>query len=147
MTVMGFTISAATMWLIFAALLAVIEAVTLGLVCIWFAGGAVAAAIAAMAGAGTLVQIIVFLIASIVLLILTKPIVSKRLNNKTEKTNVDAIIRTEGIAESDISRYSSGQVKADGKVWTAICEDGEINKGDVVVIKSIKGVTLTVEKK
>lgn len=147
MTVMGFTISAATMWLIFAALLAVIEAVTLGLVCIWFAGGAVAAAIAAMAGVGTLVQIIVFLIASIVLLILTKPIVSKRLNNKTEKTNVDAIIRTEGIAESDISRYSSGQVKADGKVWTAICEDGEINKGDVVVIKSIKGVTLTVEKK
>lgn len=147
MTIMGVTLSAATMWLIFAALLAVIEAVTLGLVCIWFAGGAVAAAIAAMAGAGTLVQIIVFLIASIVLLILTKPIVSKRLNNKTEKTNVDAIIGTEGIAESDISRYSSGQVKADGKVWTAICEDGEINKGDVVVIKSIKGVTLTVEKK
>ena len=147
MTIMGITLSAATIWLIFAAALAVVEALTLGLVCIWFAGGAVVAAIAAMLGAGTVIQIVVFLIASVVLLILTKPIVSKRLNNKTEKTNVNAIIGTEGIAETDISRYTSGQVKADGKVWKAICEESEINKGDIVVIKSIKGVTLTVEKK
>ena len=68
MTIMGITPSAATIWLIFAAALAVVEALTLGLVCIWFAGGAVGAAIAAMLGAGTVVQIVVFLAASIILL-------------------------------------------------------------------------------
>lgn len=147
MTIMGITLSAATIWLIFAAALAVVEALTLGLVCIWFAGGAVVAAIAAMLGAGTVVQIVVFLIASIILLVLTKPLVQKKLNNKTEKTNVDAVIGMEGIAESDISPYAPGQVRADGKVWTAKCIAEEITKGDIVVIKFIKGVTLTVEKK
>ena len=134
-------------WLIFAAALAVVEALTLGLVCIWFAGGAVGAAIAAMLGAGTVVQIVVFLAASIILLVLTKPLVQKKLNNKTDKTNVNAVIGMEGIAESDISPYAPGQVRADGKVWTAKCTTEEITKGDIVVIKSIKGVTLTVEKK
>mgnify|MGYP003299314613 CR=1 FL=1 len=147
MTIMGITLSAATLWLIFAAVLAVIEALSLGLVCIWFAGGAIIAAIAAMMGASTVIQIVVFLAASIILLILTKPIVSKRLNNKTEKTNIDAVIGSDGIAESQISQYQHGQVRADGKIWTAVCNEGTIEKGDIVIIKSVKGVTLTVEKK
>ena len=147
MTIMGLTLGASTLWLIGAAAFAVIEACTLGLVCIWFAGGAVVASIAAMLGASTLVQVIVFLVVSVILLIITKPIVSKKLNSKTEKTNVDAIIGMEGIVEAEISQYKSGQVRADGKIWTATCENGIIEKGDVVIIKSIKGVTITVEKK
>lgn len=147
MTIMGITLSAATVWLIIAAILFVIEAFTLGLTTVWFAGGAIGAAIAAMLGASTLIQIIVFLAISIILIIFTRPIVKKRLNSKTEKTNIDAIIGQEGIAETDISEYTPGQVRADGKVWTAICKQGNISKNSIVVIKSIKGVTLTVEEK
>lgn len=145
MTIFGITVSAAILWIIAAAIFAIIEALTLGLVCIWFAGGAVGAAIAAMLGASPIVQVVVFLGVSIVLLALTRPIARKRLNDKTEKTNVDALIGQTGIVEEKITQYKTGQVKADGKVWTAACETGEIDEGAVVVIKSIKGVTITVE--
>lgn len=146
MTIFGITVSAAILWIIAAAIFAIIEALTLGLVCIWFAGGAVGAAIAAMLGASPIVQVVVFLGVSIVLLALTRPIARKRLNDKTEKTNVDALIGQTGIVEEKITKYKTGQVKADGKVWTAACESGEIDEGTVVVIKFIKGVTVTVEE-
>jgi len=147
MTVFGITLSAATIWFIAAGILAIIEACTLGLICIWFAGGAAVAAIAAMLGASTLVQVIVFLLASIILIVLTRPLAKKHLNANVEKTNVDAIIGQEGVVEEEISPYQNGQVRADGKVWSATCGEGEIKKGAIVVIKSIKGVTLMVEEK
>ena len=146
MTIFGITVSAATIWFVVGGILAIIEAVTLGLICIWFAGGAVGAAIAAMLGASPLVQIIVFLAVSAVLVAVTRPIAKKRFNNKTEKTNVDALIGQTGVVEEKITPESTGQVKADGKVWRAVCESGEIEKGAVVVIKSIKGVTIMVEE-
>ena len=146
MTIFGIAVSAATIWFVVGGILAIIEAVTLGLVCIWFAGGAVGAAIAAMLGASPLVQIIVFLVVSAVLVAVTRPIAKKRFNNKTEKTNVDALIGQAGVVEERITPESPGQVKADGKVWRAVSESGEIEKGSVVVIKSIKGVTIMVEE-
>lgn len=147
MTILGITFSAAVIWIIAAGLLAIIEAFTLGLTTIWFAGGAVCASAAAMFGAPLIVQVAVFLAVSVLLLVITRPIVKRRLNDKTEKTNVEAIIGQEGIAEEDISQYVNGQVRADGKIWSATCETGKIKKGKVVIIKSIKGVTLTVEEK
>lgn len=147
MTILGITFGAAVIWIITAGLLAIIEAFTLGLTTIWFAGGAVCASAAAMFGAPVIVQIAVFLAISVLLLVITRPIVKRRLNDRTEKTNVEAIIGQEGIAEEDISQYMNGQVRADGKIWSATCETGEIKRGSVVIIKSIKGVTLTVEEK
>lgn len=146
MEIFGITVSAATLWFIAAGILALIEAISLGLVCIWFAGGAVGAAIAAMLGASFLVQFIVFLVISAVLVAATRPLAKKRLNAKTEKTNVDALIGQTGIVEETVTPHKTGQVKADGKIWTATCEAGEIKKGAIVVIKSIKGVTIMVEE-
>ncbi|MDO4485518.1 MAG: NfeD family protein [Bacillota bacterium] len=147
MTIMGIALNAATIWLIAAALLFVIEAFTLGLTTVWFGGGAIGAAIAAMLGASVLTQVIVFMAVSILLLIFTRPIVKSRLNSRTEKTNIEAVIGQEGIAETDISEYKPGQVRADGKMWTAVCPSGTIPRGTVVTVVSIKGVTLTVEEK
>lgn len=146
MTIFGMTVSLATIWFLAAGVLAVIEAITLGLTSIWFAGGAVGAAVAAMLGAPLIVQVIVFLVLSTILLAVTRPLVKKRLNAKTEKTNVDALIGQTGMVEEKITQYKPGQVRADGKIWTAACESGEIKKGTIVIIKSIKGVTIMVEE-
>ena len=116
MTIFGITLSAAVVWLVIAGLLAIIEAFTLGLTTIWFAGGAVAASISAMFGAGTVVQVIVFLVVSIILLAVTRPVVKRKLNSRTQKTNADALIGQEGIVEEDIFPYTNGQVRADGKM-------------------------------
>ena len=147
MTIAGITIGASVLWLIAAAVLAVIEALTLGLTSIWFAGGAVAAAIAAMIGFSVPVQIGVFLAVSIILLIAMRPVVKKRFNNRVEKTNINAITGAEGIVERRVTCLEPGAVKVDGKVWSAVCGEGEeIEKGSTVIVKDVKGVTLTVEK-
>lgn len=147
MTIFGITVSAAVLWLFAAGILAIIEAFTLGLTSIWFAGGAVGAAIMAMMGFSLPVQIAVFLLLSVILIAVTRPLARKRLNNRVEKTNVEAIIGQEGMVEEDIPLHGNGQVRADGKTWTAVSIGGEIKKGTLVIIKSVRGVTLTVEEK
>ena len=61
MTIAGITIDYSIIWLAAVIILAVIEAATMGLTSIWFAGGAFAAAIAALLGGSLPIQIIVFL--------------------------------------------------------------------------------------
>ena len=147
MTILGVTFSAAVLWLFAAGILAILEAFTLGLTSIWFAGGAAGASIATMLGASLPVQIVVFLVISIVLIAVTRPLAKKRLNAKVEKTNIDAVLGQEGMVEKAIPSYGSGQVRADGKSWTAVSTGGEIEEGKIVIIKSVRGVTLTVEEK
>lgn len=62
----------AILWLAAVVVLLVIEIATLGLTTIWFAGGALIAGIAAVAGAGSIVQFVIFLIVSLILLIFYK---------------------------------------------------------------------------
>lgn len=148
MTIGVITIDYSILWLAAVIILAVIEAATMGLTSIWFAGGALAAAVTALLGGTLPVQIIVFFVVSIALLIIMRPVVKKKFNNRLEKTNIDALIGTEGIVEKRVSHLEPGAVKADGKLWSAICDEGKkIDKGAVVVIKSVRGVTLTVEEK
>ena len=146
MTILGITLSAAVIWLMIAGIMAVLEAITMGLTCIWFVGGAVCAAIAAAAGAPVVVQIIVFLAVSAILIACTRPLAKKKLNDKVQKTNVESVIGQTGIVEEDIPSYGKGQVRVDGKVWTAVSEGTQIDKGRLVTVKNVRGVTLTVEK-
>ena len=67
-------------WLILFIVFLVIEIATMGLTTIWFAGGALIAMLAAFVGFEWPVQLIVFLLVSIGLLILTRPIALKYFN-------------------------------------------------------------------
>lgn len=133
-------------WVIVAIVFGVIEALTMGLTTIWFCGGAVVAAIVAMIGAPLGVQFALFLIVSIVLLYFTRPIAQRKLNVAVEKTNSDALIGKIGFVTNTIQAFSTGQVKIEGKEWTAITENREIalDKGLKVMVRNIEGVKLVV---
>ena len=135
-------------WLITFVVLLVVEIITLGLTTVWFAVGAIAAFLAAYAGASILVQIIVFLVLSIALLILTRPIVNKHFNQKRERTNVESLIGQKAIVIETIdSIHGVGRVEVNGMEWSAKTEEsGVIESGAVVSIKGIQGVKLIVEK-
>ena len=79
----------------------VIEAITVGLTTIWFAGGALVAAIASGAGAGILVQWILFLVISLVLLIFTRPLAVRYMNKGVPKTNVNSLIGEKSCCDSE----------------------------------------------
>ena len=68
-----------------------VEIITLGLTTIWFAGGALAAFLAALAGGPLWLQIILFFAVSILLLYFYQPIAIKYMNKNVSKTNVDSL--------------------------------------------------------
>ena len=137
-------------WLVILIVLLVIEVITLGLSTIWFAGGALAAFIAALAGAGMAVQVVLFLAVSIVLLLFTRPVVMKYLNKNKTATNADSLIGEQAVVTKTINNLMGrGEVFINGMDWTARSgqEDEVIEKDTVVRILRIDGVKLIVERK
>ena len=125
----------------------VIEIFTQGLTSIWFAGGALGGCITAMAGAGPLVQVIVFIIVSVILIIATRPF-KKKLDKRIQKTNVETVIGQTALVEEEIKPGQPGRVRLDGKIWTAKAAGEEpIPAGQPVTVTDIQGVTLTVVKR
>ena len=61
------------------------------------------------------------------------------------KTNIDAIIGRQGIVLKSIAKNVDGRVKVGNEQWRARAEE-EINEGDEIVVTSVSGVTLIVEK-
>ena len=137
-------------WLIALVVFLVIEAATLGLATIWFAGGALVALIAAMCGAGLGIQVASFLVVSLVLLIFTRPFAVRFLSKDTLKTNVDRVVGMEGIVTEEISNLAgTGKVSLGGNIWTARTENegGTIPVDAVVTVLRVEGVKLIVKVK
>lgn len=137
----------AVYWLIAAAVFLFIEILTLGLSSIWFAGGAVIAAAAALIGGPFWMQVLIFILVSCLLFVLTRPIAKRYLNDKVQKTNTEALIGKKGLVKESIHNIEGkGVVLLNGLDWTARSSDGsEIPEGTQVVIKEIQGVKLIVE--
>ena len=134
--------SLAIIWLIVLVVCLVAEIATLGLTSIWFAGGALLAMIIAMIGGPLWLQVLVFLIASIVLLIFTRPIAAKYFNKNREKTNVNSKLGKQAIVTVTIDNLKGeGQIVTEGMEWTARSLDSTvIEEGSVVTIEKIEGV-------
>jgi membrane protein implicated in regulation of membrane protease activity len=134
-------------WVIAAVVFSIIEAITLGLTSLWFALAALVALIAALLGAPFFIQVILFAVASVLFLIVTKPLAKDLLKIGGERTNVDALIGERALVTTDIRPFSMGQVKVNGQFWSALAEDGEpLNINETVIIQSIEGVKLIVKK-
>ena len=112
--------SIAVMWLILLGVLLVVEIITLGLTTIWFAGGALAAFLAALAGGPLWLQIILFFAVSILLLIFTRPIAIKYMNKNVSKTNVDSLPGEKAVVIKTIDNLrGTGQAVVNGLEWSA----------------------------
>ena len=134
-------------WLGFLALLLVIEAITAGLTTIWFAGGALIAFCAGFVGFGLGVQVGTFIVVSLLLLLLTRPLAVKYFNQERQKTNAESLIGQQALVTEDIDTIKAkGQVEIRGQIWSAKTDepDGTIPKNTVVVVNGIQGVKLIV---
>ena len=141
----GIHVGQAIIWIVLAVIFIIIEVNTLGLATIWFAGGALVAAVSTMFTDSMLLQVIIFTLVSIILLYLTKPL-RKKLKIGKEKTNVDALIGKKGFVMETISPAVFGQVKVEGIIWTAMSADKEavIEAGTEITVAGVEGVKLIV---
>ena len=125
------------------------EAVTVSLISVWFAIGALAAIIPAYFGVPFWGQILVFLAVSAIAFAFTKRFFKDVVKVKKQPTNSDGLIGTDGIVTAEINNLEgAGKVYISGLTWSARSKNGEtIPEGAVVTVDKIEGATLVVEVK
>lgn len=137
------------LWLIIMVIFIGFELATMGLTTIWFAFGALVALVAAALHAPFWLQIIVFLVASLIALFALRDVAVKYFNKNREQTNARGLIGQKGIVTEHISNlHATGCVTVSGQEWSAraLAEEDTYEIGETVIIREIRGVKLIVEK-
>lgn len=135
------------LWLIAALALAACELLTGGFVLLWFACGAVVAALAAWLGASLNEQLFLLGVTSLVLFAGSRTIFRRVLmaGGAKVETNADAMIGRCAEVVSDVGPgCSDGSVKVNGEIWSARSSGAVLRPGTQVVIEKIEGLKLLV---
>ena len=123
-------------WLLVVILLTLVEVMTVNLTTVWFVISGIVTIFISMITDNFIIQLGIFTVLGIILLITTKPFL---------QTNLDRVVGMTGVVTLPISKNDSGEVKVDGKLWTAISKD-KLKKGDFIKVINIDGVKLNVRK-
>lgn len=123
-----------------------VEAASAQLVSIWFAGGGLIGLVAHFLHAPFWVQVIAAAVATLILLLATRPLVRRFLRGKETRTNADRVVgRTAVVTEPIDNVLAKGRVSVLGNDWTARSLDGgTIPAGTQVRVERIEGVKLLV---
>lgn len=132
-------------WLGLVVTLTLIEVLTTNLVTIWYIASALVSLILSFFIDSYLIEFAVFVIIGTVLLFTTRDYLVKLIVKKKEKTNLDRVIGMTGIVTEEITKKKFGEVKVDGKRWTAVA-DKKIKVDSTVKVLEIDGVKLKVEE-
>ncbi|PFG33367.1 membrane protein implicated in regulation of membrane protease activity [Sanguibacter antarcticus] len=133
-------------WIGTALILVVVEMVSLDLVLMMFAGGAVAAGVGSALGADLAVQILLFGVVSTLLLFAIRPWLLKYLRQRTPltETNAAAQVGRIGVVVAEVTD-DGGRIKLFGEVWSArSAGDVTYPLGSDVVVVRIDGATAIV---
>ena len=144
------TLNMPVVWLVILVASFVIELLTIGLTTVWFAGGALVAALSSLLHAPVTLQIILFLVVSALLLYFTRPLAVKYFNKDRVRTNAESLVGRQAIVISEIDNLQGlGQVNVGGMEWSARAKTDEtaLPVGAVVIVLAIDGVKLIVEEK
>ena len=135
----------ALIWFVIAILAGIFEIVTVDLVSIWIAIGALVAAILAALKIPLVYQLIAVLVVSVGLGIITRPYAKKILRGNITATNSDRLIGKNAIITKGFNKDERGELKVAGEHWTCFSkENHNFTEGEQVKILAIEGVKLLV---
>lgn len=134
------------LWGVVFAVMVIAELASMQLVSIWFAAGALASFIMALCNFGMGMQMFVFVVVSIILLTVTRPLLKKFRVGKTQPTNIDLDIGKNAVVIETVNNSSdTGRARLNGVDWKAVSsDDSVIPEGSIVKIDDIKGTKLFV---
>ena len=132
-------------WLIVFIILLVIELATVNLVTIWFAIGALASFALSFFIDSLFWEVFTFVVVSSISLLFTRKFVEKIRGGEITPTNLDMVLGKIGIVTEEITKLEPGEVKVEGKKWSAISTK-KISVGSKVEILAIDGVKLKVKE-
>ena len=133
-------------WVAVTIICIVIESLTLSLTTIWFGISSFVLVFLAFTPIPFGAQLFIFVALALVLLIFTRPVVKKKINQKQIATNYERIIGQIAVVTKKITALDKGSVKINGMEWTAaVKEDITLEKGSKCIIEEIAGVTAYVK--
>ncbi|PSK98651.1 membrane protein implicated in regulation of membrane protease activity [Haloactinopolyspora alba] len=133
-------------WLAAAIVLGLVETLTLDLVFLMLAGGAVGGAVVALSGFGVVFQALAAIVVSVALLGFVRPVAKRHMRSSTAtRTGAAALVGRKGVVVQRVDA-ENGLIKLAGEVWTARCYDGRsvIEAGRDVDVIEIDGATALV---
>lgn len=133
-------------WLVVMIVSLVTETITVTLTSIWFGAGALAALIVSFPVKNVWIQLVVFLVVSVLCMLAIRPLAKRYMTPRQVATNADRVIGMEGIVTEPIDNLNAqGQVSVGGTIWTARTEDGQAApRGSRVRVLRIEGVKVMV---
>jgi len=137
------------LWVVAACALAVGEMVTMGFYLAPFAVGALLASLGAGVGAGDGVAWAVFIVSSVGLLTVTRPIARRHRSEPPRlRSGTAALVGRTAVVLERVGDHTSGRVRIDGEEWTARSyeEDRVIEAGAKVQVMEIRGATALVSE-
>ncbi len=128
-------------WLVIAAIMIIVEIITMGLSSIWFAAGAIGSAITAAFDGPEWLQIIVFMVVSTVFLLILKPLAKKKLNVKVVPTNAQSLVGTKVKILKLTDDPGIAVTRINDVEWRVVY-DGVVEVGDELTVREISGTKL-----
>ena len=135
------------LWIAAIVIFGIVEAATVNMVSLWFMGGALAALVADLLGAGSWIQVALFLVVSAALLAALRPFVRKFISPRKIATNADMAIGREAYLTETVDNIrGTGALKLDGKEWSVRSASGAVLEKEMLVrVVKMEGVKLYVE--
>ncbi|EDS77767.1 nodulation efficiency protein D [Clostridium botulinum C str. Eklund] len=134
------------LWIIISIVAFLIDISTSSFLFIWFTIGGVIATILSLMEFSFTVQIITFIIISIVLMLICYPIIRRTIKKTVPITETmeQEYIGDEFVIEKDVE--DKAIIKYNGIYWTVKSVEGKIEKGSKVKIVAIEGNKLLIKK-
>ena len=132
-------------WLIASGVFFIGEIITVGFLLFWFGVACLISMVVSFFTSNLIIQMSVFLIASVLLILGTKPFVKKFMNQKNVATNAYSLIGKTGLVVQEIDNIKgTGQIKVGGEVWSAQSVDNTIiplnTEVELIKIDGVKAI-------
>jgi membrane protein implicated in regulation of membrane protease activity len=134
-------------WLLLAVALGVAEMVSLNLVLVMLAAGAVVGALVALAGLPFALQLLLAAGSSVAMLALVRPNLVRKLDAGPELvTGTRKLLGQKGVVTEEVSAHNPGRIKIAGEIWSACPYDDSLTiaAGAMVEVFEIRGATVYV---
>jgi membrane protein implicated in regulation of membrane protease activity len=131
-------------WLALAVALGVAEMVSLDLILIMMAAGALIGALAALLSFPVVLQVLLASGGALAMLALVRPNLVKKLHSGPDLVlGTNKLVGQEGIVTEELSQHHPGRVKLAGEIWSACPYDESlvIPAGSKVEVFAIRGAT------
>ncbi len=134
-------------WLAVAVFFLVVELLTTTLVSIWFVPAAIITCLLTFVIDSVVWQIAIFVVLSAIFMVVARKIYKKHIKKPVDDVDQNEKLLGKAALVTEDTNAISGRILVGDVYWRAVSENGNtIPKGETVVIKSVNGTTLVINK-